>query len=344
MKKFIADYEIVSHTSLKNAEEKLKYKEPSGRYEIHLSNLKIDPGIEEPLLSAQVIFEDENLQNARDKSDKYLGEFLGMLSLVMSLSFRIHKITQIIDWTPGVDMRDCRKYLTQSDPHIPYPILDDVALQSVSLLAKNDMPEPLARCIRWYARGVRALYSDDQFQSFWFALELLAQIKKKVDPVSDKCPRCKGDLYCKNCDEVPHHRPFPKQAILSLMKEKIKGNSDKAYEIANDFRNAIMHADSIKAVEEKHKVTLQQAVDIVGKTVYAVLISSFKGEPGTPLPLLTSNTYAHVELAAVAHMQLGNGKENKDDPKIENFRGTQFFIEVSDDPSKLGRKVQRNNE
>lgn len=40
MTKFIADYEIISHASLKNAEEKLKYKEPSGTYEIHLSNLK----------------------------------------------------------------------------------------------------------------------------------------------------------------------------------------------------------------------------------------------------------------------------------------------------------------
>lgn len=336
MTRCISDYEVLAHAVLGDGRTKLVYKDPSGTHEIHLANLKVEPGIKEPLLNVQVVFEVDDTRSARTKSDRLLSDFLNLLSLVTSCSFSIHHIARIIDWTPGLDVRDCQLYLTQSDPAIPFPILNDAVIESVATLSTNPISEPLSRCLRWYARGVSATYLDEQFQSFWFALELLAEIKKKTELVPDKCQKCGTALYCRQCEKTSYHRPFPRQTVLALINDKVRGETDKTFEILYDFRNAIMHARPIKEMEEKHKITFDKVVDIAGKIVFAGLVSSFKApNPYAPLRLIEINTYAHKELAATAVLKLGSSADNKDDPKIENFRGTQFSIEVTDDPKKL---------
>ena len=164
MTKWIADYEIESHLSIVEDDLKLKYKHPSDLYEIHIKNLDVKPPIERPLLSLQIILECDDIEDVPDVSREYLKLFFYILTLLTSSKFSIHRLIRIVDWSPGLEMRDCHQFFESPDPNLPMPLLDDKILDSVNTLMRNDITNDLKRALRWFLRGVGAQYIDEQFQ------------------------------------------------------------------------------------------------------------------------------------------------------------------------------------
>lgn len=331
MGKWLADYEVESHLSIANNDLKLTFKHPTDLYEIHIKNLDVKPPVEKPLLSVQVILESEKIDSVAEKSREYLKLFLNVLSLITNIKYSIHRIIRIVDWTPRLEMRDCHQYHTAPDPYRPVPLLDERMLASVHTLMRNDISEDLRRALRWFSLGVGANYTDEQFQYFWFALEVLAEKDKKPDKVPDKCPKCKNPLFCDTCKETPMHRPYPNQAIEQLIKRVVRGTPENLHELLSKVRHALLHGDDIDEIEKSFPVNLSQLVDVLGQTVWAALLSSFKAPPErAKLEFLKTNTYSHKKMVTTMVGKVGSSS-CKDEPQIEKIPLVEMKMHVSDE-------------
>ena len=331
MTKWIADYEVVSHLSLAEGESKLTYNNPIDSYEVHIKNLYIKPPVEKPLISVQVILETDVIDNVADLSRKYLKLFLNILTLVTNSKFTIHRLLRVIDWSPGLEMRNCHQFFSSPDFNIPLPLLNNKILDSVYTLMKSDITNDLRRALRWFSRGVGANYIDEQFQYFWFALETIAEKDKDKTKVPDQCPKCQSPLYCETCKETPMHRPYPKQAIEQLIKKVVKGNPEKLFETLSKVRNELLHGEDSDEIEKSLPTDMSQLVDVLGQTVWAALINSFQAPAeGTKLNLLRTNRFSHRRLVTTLVGSVGSAS-CKDDPQIEKVPLIKMEMHVSDE-------------
>jgi hypothetical protein len=328
MTKWLADYEVESYLSVAKKDLRIKFRHPNDLYEIHFKNLDIKPLVEKPLLSVQVIFDCDEIDRVAEKSREYLKLFLNVLSFITNAKHSIHRIVCIVDWTPGLEMRDCQQFLTSPDPNRPVPLLDDNILESVNRLMGNDISDDLRRALRWFSLGIGANYTEEQFEYFWFALEVLAEQDKKPDKVPDKCPKCKSPLYCDTCKETPMHRPYPKQAIEQLIKRVVKQKPGELYELLSKVRHALLHGDDIDDIEKSLPVSLSHLVDVLGQTVWTALLNSLKSpHERTSLAILKTNTYGHRKLVTTSILKVGSGS-SKDEPQIEKIPLVEVELSV----------------
>lgn len=304
---FLLDYEVEAHCCLVEGMDQIKCSHPSGDYTVYISNLHTERGVDRPLLSMQIVIQAADIKAAKDDGRRAMMQFIDMLSFVTNLKFEIHKLLRIIDWTPGKKERQSLVYQTFPGHDLPVPALSVGHAQSVELLEKAEIPDQLRRALRWFARGIRSRYPDDQFQYFWFVLELLAQLGKPTEKVNDLCSKCKSPLYCEKCADHPTHRPYPKQAILSLFKRIISDEPDAFFEKANKFRNCMMHGDDLKVVEAALGVEFNGVVDDLGKVawhaIYRAISGAFNGSPPQgPFAALVTNVYVHRYLSVAADL------------------------------------------
>ena len=156
---------------------------------------------------------------------------------------------------------------------LPYPVLTSAIFKSVEVFAEAKISDRMRRVLRWFARGVRSPYPDDQFQYFWFVVELLAQLDKVPEQVNDLCSKCRHPLYCEKCGMHPTHRPYPKQAILGLFGSTISDEPDVFFVKANKVRNCLLHGDDIRRVEIEVQLGIGEMVDKLGRD-YPVITSA----------------------------------------------------------------------
>jgi hypothetical protein len=180
--------------------------------------------------------------------------------------------------------------------------------------------------IRWWARGVGASPPSDQFQYFWYALEILAEFDKPTAVVPDKCPKCGGNLYCESCETVPVHRPYPKQAIRMLVMKHVTGDPEGAFVLWDKARNALLHGTERKEIERSLGFTWLQLADSLGKAVWASLLSYLATvtgaratEPGGRLHLADASTYMHYELTVIGDAEMAAVHKDPENPLIDEF-------------------------
>jgi Methylamine utilization protein MauJ len=226
-----------------------------------------------------------------------------------------------MDWTPGVEVRDQYAYgYDKADNRWP----DFVAeyLQTVAAIEGLKAVKNLRGPLRWFAAGVRAQIAEDQFQYFWFVIEQISEITKEAIPVSDKCQRCRGDLFCPTCNATPTHRPFAKQAIENLFSRL-----DVSTELQRDLfkiRNGLMHGrDRLEIVEDIRTETpgfdFGEAIDLSWEIAMAAIFNALQ----MTLPEYEQMSFGKpdsiVRRDAVfkAHMRMGmNGDPKK--PQLQN--------------------------
>jgi hypothetical protein len=330
MRKFLVEYEVLAHGCLSDEiPAKLLRAEVRGA-EIQLSNLQVDQGLEEPLLRAIVIMGGEHIEQAELPSGELLREYLTHLSLITCMTFRIHRLCRIVDWTPGLAERDCIDVSRFVADDRPYKCLIEELLESARNVLEVNTDIAIKRAVRWFANGVGSQYPDDQFQYFWQSIELVAQVEKPTSKVPDSCSRCKGNLFCPACNIVPTHRPYAKQAIQLLFQRTVKGDHARLYEVANDFRNAIAHGEDLTAVESKHKVEIDKLVNSLGQLARAALVNHLSKElvtrAGGPvtLPMLETNMFAHQDLRMRLHLVVKSS--NPDEPNLSDL--PEFKVQI----------------
>lgn len=336
MTKWLCDYVVESDACLVKDQNKLKYFHPSGLYELHISNLDITPGIEKTTLSVQLILTSEGVEEAEETSIEYLRTLLNVLSVVTSKRFKVIKLIRIVDWTPGLSKR---RFLQIEgglrDPNIPYPVLDERIMNSLQKIMTIDLDsnKSLKRALNLFSLGVDTEFSEEQFQYFWFALEILSQLEKETEKIPDQCPHCREPLYCTNCKKIPLHRPYPNHSIQLLIKKQTK-NADNVYEMLSECRHALMHGESTVDVEKKYETDITKLVNLLGKIVWTALINLVrrkclieKNHDGTTdtILFLGTNFFQHHTMSLNVNGSVGT-PDCIDDPQIEKLPA---FLEIT---------------
>jgi hypothetical protein len=136
----------------------------------------------------------------------------------------------------------------------PIGALTSGLIATVRMLHEWESTAVLPRALRWYSSGVRSQFAEDQFQFFWFVIELFAASSKERGKVTDKCQRCGGDLACQDCNRVSTHRPFGKQLIEQIL-ERIGVSADQITELFY-IRNSLLTEKRKNASKQRFRRNL----------------------------------------------------------------------------------------
>ncbi len=330
MSRWLADYEVEAHLCIPDA-SKLTYLHPKGLFEIQLKNLRTAPGTDTPLLSAHVIFDADNAELAAAESKDLLKLFLDTLALVTNTRFGIHQLVRVVDWTPGLAERQCLQFKGFAGAHLPIPCLGSAFIDTVRALHETDISPRLRRALKWFAQGVGSVDFDDQFQCFWFVLELVAELKKDRSPVPDLCPKCRSALYCPACGTTPTHRPFPKQAIQQLVERLVPDNGLHVFSKFVAVRNQMLHAEEIRDVETALSVSISDVVDEVGRVAWRALRYAFQGAIDGKRDFLEVSSYTHRMLNAVVDMRFGAAADPQN-PRVEDLPTVEVSLITTEKP------------
>jgi len=288
------------------------------------------------MLSLQLIFEAPTLQEAPDIADERLAECLNMIAFVTGAGVRRHRIKQIVDCAPVSGMRECLVWADSAGHDNPQPFLDHNIMVSMERLLQSDLPPAVHRAMRWYRIGISESIPDDQFQYFWFALEILAEHQKSPEKMADKCPLCKSPLYCEKCEMHPTHRPYAKQAIQTLIQTVDKTCDDETIATLDRTRNALMHGGTLEETERDPSSNGQHIVDVLGKIVFRALMNQFPMETfKETITFGNPNTYIRWNRTGIAHIStiVPQGEDGELDLSFNGLTVTT----TTDDPPQSGR-------
>ena len=329
----IANFDIKSDMSVISDDTKLVYRHPKGDYQVRLKNIVRKEYTTPFILSCQIIFEAPVLKDAPEIAEEKLADFLNMLAFVTGASVKRHRIKQIVDCTPEAGMREC---LVWADPiryEDPQPFIDGNIIDSVERLLQFDLPPEVRRALRWYRIGIQELIQEDQFQYFWFALEILAEYNKSPKKVEDKCPRCKTPLYCEKCETHPTHRPYAKQAIRSMAQMVDQSCDDQTLDGLEKARNALMHGATIKDIEGQLPDSCSDLVDVLGGILFKALLHQFpknlfKDEISFGFP----NSFVHRTLKAIARISAVVPVDEDGELDLDRFTSPTVSMVINQPP------------
>ncbi len=338
-KRVLLDFEVEAHGCLPPEIDSLVAKHPRGDYEVTIRNLAVEPGVDRPLLSMHLVLPGDDLEAAKIAGESALRSFLRYLTVVTQLSFKIHELKKVVDWTLGKTGRNCLQYLRQPGYGLPLPAIQPHILESLRVLQNCETDATIDRAIRWFSSGVSARFSDDQFQFFWLVVELIASVRKDPGRVHDACPICRAPLYCETCDSHPTHRPYPRQAIEQLFVRFIPEGGGELFEKMSKIRHAIMHGGEVLDVVEGFGEELQSLVDRLGRIAWHSLVEEMlrrhPSPPGDQIRVFTANTFGHPVYRVCAHIVVyGADPEN---PIVDRLSMPEVTLVYGDDKPKNPR-------
>jgi hypothetical protein len=262
---------------------------------------------------------------------------LDMIAFVTSARVQRHRIKQIIDCTPTSGTRDCLVWADSIEHKDPQPYLDDRIVKTIERLMQSDLPPAVRRALRWYRFGVLEKVVEDQFQYFWFALEILAEHNKTPVKIPDKSPQCKSPLYCETCKTHPTHKPYAKQAIRSLIRTVDSTCSEVVIDALDQTRNSLMHGSTLKDIETELPDSDQHIVDILGRVLVKALLFQFPRNvfEDSQLLLARPSTYTHGTLSGIVHVQTIGPQDDNGELDLDRFTGFKASM-VTDDPPQSG--------
>ena len=328
MTRWRVDHEVKSDLVLVKNQNQVVFKSPDASHEICLMTRR-GPGkhaADELYLSAHVILEHDDPLEAADKAETYLHEFLDILAVVTNAFYRMKKRTMIVDWTPGLTNRRCWYFKEFPNPHIPNYALNQDLIDTVSKYATNSIPLDVRLAIGWWARGVAAPYPSEQFQYFWYALEILAEHLKPTTKIATKCAYCQGDLQCPACNKVPLHRPYPKEAIRMIIDKHMRNDPALFFEKVDGARNRLLHGQKERVIEQETGMKWEALSDNMGKLTWAALLDTLgkitleaTSAEHTDLSLIETNTFVHYHMTMRSDLVVGARHADPFNPQIDEF-------------------------
>ena len=297
MPRWLAVFEVEGHLGVDASQPELVYRHPRGEFTLHLKNLNMEPGCQVPTLSAFVLFEGGEIEAAEPTGKAHLRDFLDLLGLATGSRFRVLGITGVFDWSPGISERAGIVFSEVPDPDVPQLLLTADLVGTVDSLLALTSDRDLMRATHWFRAAASADALDEQFQLFWFSIEIMARKTRSVEKVTSDCPRCGSPLYCQQCEDAPKHRPYPSQAIQQLFARHLTSDADRLYKAASSMRHALLHADDVERAVDEGGMQLGELVDLVGRLAWASLISVARTQveppPGGRLGLIEPSTFRH---------------------------------------------------
>lgn len=298
--KCLADYDVEVDICLEHPETFSSTLGAESQFEFHITNkIQVDDK-EGNLVSIKIVFEVDDIENAADLSRAILADVINSLAFVTNGKFSPYRLTKVIDWTPGLTSRTLLFFTEPAADAPAIAAISDEILTFTQELIQLDLKNPTKSAMRWFRLGVAAEVLEEQFQYFWFALEILAQVDKPSDKVNDLCVKCKGALFCSTCNDHPKHKPFNSQLIEKLVSE-ISGDAEgKVYKAFSNIRNTLMHGNQLHEIESELPCEAYMVVDKIAQTVWTALhININKKWPINGRPFLLPSTYVkHLVMAA----------------------------------------------
>lgn len=315
---WIADFWVESSLILPSSRPELRIKLPD--CEISFQNAQQN-ALPTEALSAQIVVEAASIVEAEELANRRIREILDVLTFTTGNVFKISRPRFLMDWTPGVTVREQYAY-GQDNLRDRWPNFVPEYLRTLANLESLNGIQELKTPLRWYAAGTRATVAEDQFQYFWLVLELIAETTKTSARVTDKCQHCHGDLFCPSCNAISQHRPFPKQAVEALFT-KLNVSRERQRDLFN-IRNGIVHGRTRPEIEEEIRkdqpeFEISDAVNFIWRTAFMAILNRLK-IPQSQMDCFTfgaPDTIVSRTINFKAHMRIGmNGDPN--DPRLEN--------------------------
>ena len=322
---FIAQFDLTSDVSMPTEPAKHSIQSPTGNFCFVIRKVVSKEGERLATFRCNMEFESEALGQAQhDFMDRFRG-VLDILSLVTHAIFRFHRLYKIFDWTPSQTMRSGLIFVYDPPESPPEWVLDETCFEMANLFQHANLDDRLMGALHWFRRGIIADTALEQFQNFWFALELLAQHEKTTNKVHDRCPTCRGALYCKTCDTYPMHRPYPIQAIQSVW-ETFASDQSEIFRTISEARNLILHGESERSIEATAGVPLHEMVDPLSKVTWTGLISAVvaslpEDKRPSNLTVGVANTFVKWDLTAVLNVSTVIPMGPNGTPDIERLTG-----------------------
>lgn len=328
--KFSANYEVKSEASVMLDGEVLRIQHPKGLFKARIKNIVRKDRSAPFILSMQVTFEAPSIEESQDVANGCLLDCMNMLCFVTGSAFTRHRTRLIAEAKSG--MGHLLVWANDAGHEDPQPLLEPSLMRSVERLLQFDAPAAVRRALRWYRMGVNAEQPEDQFQYFWFALEILAEYQKPAERVPDKCPECQSPLYCETCKKHPTHRMYIKPAIYALIKAVDKECKDETIEILEEARNRLMHGATLKEIAGKLPEPSEHIVDVLGKILFNGLLHQFPRDFFKErIYMAVPTTYVHRHLTSIFHMETVIPTDESGELSMAGLTGTTVEM-VSDRP------------
>ncbi|RKT34134.1 hypothetical protein BXY70_0140 [Roseovarius halotolerans] len=336
--KCASSFEVLSGCSVCDDDKFLEINHPRGLYRARIKNIPRREYTKPFLLEVHLYFSAPNLDEARDIAEGHLADVLNFLSVSAGAPYKKSRIRQIID-AGEIEDPSSRTILCWGDrPEYddPQPFLDDLVVNSMETLMQFDHPPAVSRAMRWFRTGLNAEFRDDQFTYFWLAIEILATHAKTSSKVPDKCPHCRGSLYCPECEKTPLHKPYEKQAIRDLLlKFQDICDEEKATLLAQT-RNSLMHGATLREIQGSLPDGYDNVVDCLGELVWRAIVIQFPPELVHGIPLGQPGTYFEPTMTAVATIQTAVPQDSDGNFEID-FSGVQVQMKPFGPPQSARR-------
>lgn len=225
-------------------------------------------------LVAVLIGESESLEDSVDELRSVLSDHLDYFSFVTQSRFEIIGCRSIVDWTPGLKDRELLN-MQHFDPRLPpsrelFPPLT----ATIQVFLNLDLPQYIKTALRAFRHGCIDKVKEDQFKSFFAALEVIAEnlVEKARVPIS--CAACKENLVCLACGSAAMRTPMQRLAIEQLI-EKITGHpTSKVAPNVFNFRNGLTHGRRTSSMEKDYGEPLEKYVDVLGGLSFHAIVNA----------------------------------------------------------------------
>lgn len=304
----------------------LRFEIPS-KGTIEFSNGDIGAADWPQTLRFRVMIDAPSIDEAEEPARTLLRHFLDALAYSTQLRLSIHRTARIIDWTPGLEMRDALIFSRMQHPGMRFCLIPPVVTSALAIhIAEKDPAVALA--LQYFRRGINDQTPQVQFQFFWMAVEVLAEHLKPADRVASTCQVCQGDLYCPKCDKVTTHRRFSGQAIRWLLSEARIEEAHDTFERLSLARHTFLHGgteDQVVAAIGMHTgAAVNLAADSAWKCLELALCKTAKGVQDMVAPDDVSRVSANM----IARLKIGaRAGADPMNPKFDDFPVPEIKME-----------------
>ncbi|GEM_PF-3376610 len=275
----MADFIIDSDMCLPADAGSLTVNGPNGQV-LYLQNIEVAPHTRNTL-SARLAYDCDDWDKAKEIADGAIVGYLNALSFSTGRVLSVKELRLIIDWAPGIQMRDARGYAEVPFWQRAEPSFEHKYASSAEHLLSVFTDGRTQTAAHWYRRGISAEGPEEQFRYLWFVIEIASEYTKDQVKVPSTCPKCQEALFCRSCKIEPHHRKYPGQAIQALFEHIAPDSGGEYFRVLQKIRHTLMHGDTIDSVIGELPCDKPQAINVLGSIARHAILSMLDKKAGT---------------------------------------------------------------
>lgn len=284
------DFDVHAEIVLPDGAPPLEIKTIQPFMELRLRNGPKDAKGHVTALIAELIANVEQPDNSRQELTALLVKLLDVMSFVTHNGYKLIRCQRVIFWEPHATTRELRVYNVFDPYYPPLPELTQDLLNTVQTLLTAQPASHVLRALACFRKGVLEQRPEDQFQQFWFAMEVIAEGMKEDDARPIGCPTCQNALMCVSCNKEPTRRLSGRQGIRKLIHQLL--SEDEARLIDQGLgkaRNKLMHGSTPAAVEVELGVEFTRIINKAAWLAWHAIMSAMPSsldDDDTPLQFM----------------------------------------------------------